>query len=88
MDWAGRRAKTTAGQANLTLELCRAIPIPLPPLAEQHRMVAEVDRRLSIVREVETEVAANLRRAQGLRQAVLSRVFGDSNSSHAQKVAV
>lgn len=75
MDWAVRRAKTTAGQSNLTLELCRAIPIPLPPLVELHRIVAEVDRRLSIVREVEGEVDANLKRAQALRQAVLASTF-------------
>jgi type I restriction enzyme S subunit len=75
MRWAIRRSKTTVGQTNLTLELCRALPLPLPPLAEQHRIVAEVDRRLSIVREVETEVDANLKRAQGLRQAVLAKAF-------------
>jgi type I restriction enzyme S subunit len=75
MRWAVRRAKTTVGQVNLTLELCRALPLPVPPLAEQHRIVAEVDRRLSIVREVEAEVDANLKRAQALRQAVLARAF-------------
>jgi type I site-specific restriction endonuclease len=37
-----------------------------------------VDRRLSIVREVEAEVDANLKRAQALRQAVLSKAFGMS----------
>ena len=73
--WAIRQAKTTAGQANLTHELCRALPLPLPPLPEQHRIVAEVDRRLSIVREVEAEVDANLKRAQALRQATLARAF-------------
>ena len=52
-----------------------AAPFPLPPLAEQHRIVAEVDRRLSIVREVEAEVDANLKRAQALRQAILARAF-------------
>lgn len=51
------------------------LPLPVPPLAEQRRIVAEVDRRLSIVREVETEVDANLKRAQALRQAVLQRAF-------------
>lgn len=71
-----RRAKTTAGQSNLTLELCRSLPIPIPPVAEQHRIVAEVDRRLSIVREVEAEVNANLKRAQSLRQAILAKAFG------------
>ena len=38
--WAMKRAKTTAGQSNLTLELCRDLPIPLPPLPEQTRIVA------------------------------------------------
>lgn len=75
MRWAIRRGKTTAGQANLTLELCRALPIPVPPLAEQTRIVAEVDRHLSIVREVEAEVDTNLKRAQALRQATLQKYF-------------
>jgi len=52
-----------------------ATPIAVPPLAEQHRIVAEVDRRLSLVREVEAEVDANFKRAGALRQATLSRAF-------------
>jgi len=52
-----------------------AAPISVPPLAQQHEIVAEVDRRLSIVREVEAEVDANLKRAQALRQRVLSAAF-------------
>jgi type I restriction enzyme S subunit len=47
----------------------------LPPLPEQHRIVAEVDRLLSVAREAEAEVEANLKRAQGLRQAILARAF-------------
>ena len=46
------------------------LPVPLPPIAEQLRIVAEVDRRLSLVRVVEVE--ANLKRAERLRQSVLS----------------
>jgi type I restriction enzyme S subunit len=51
------------------------LPLPVPPLAEQHRIVAEVDRLLSIAREAEAEVDANLKRALGLRQAILSKAF-------------
>jgi type I restriction enzyme S subunit len=51
------------------------LPLPLPPIAEQQRIAAEVDRHLSIIREVEAEVDANLQRAQALRQATLSKAF-------------
>jgi type I restriction enzyme S subunit len=50
-----------------------ALGIPLPPLAEQHRIVAEVDRRLSLLRVTEAQVDANLRRAEHLRQSILSQ---------------
>jgi type I restriction enzyme S subunit len=55
--------------------LIKKIRVPVPALACQRSIVAEVDRRLSIVREVEAEVDANLKRAQALRQAVLARAF-------------
>ncbi|MDO9074782.1 MAG: restriction endonuclease subunit S [Rubrivivax sp.] len=61
----------------------KSIPVPVPPLAEQHRIVAEVDRRLSIVRGVEAEVDANLKRAQSLRQAVLANAFAAPETAHA-----
>ncbi len=49
--------------------------IPLPPLAEQHRIVAEADRRLSVIRVAEAQVAAILARAQRLRQSILQAAF-------------
>ena len=39
------------------------------------RIVAEVDRRFSLVREAEAQVDANPTRAERLRQSVLQRVF-------------
>jgi type I restriction enzyme S subunit len=57
------------------LELCRDLPIPLPPLAEQLRIVAEVERRLSVVDELEAVVTSNLQRACRLRQSILSSAF-------------
>ena len=70
-----RTAKATAGQHNLQVSTCRKLPIPIPPLAEQARIVAEVDRHLSIICEVEAEVDANLKRSQALRQVTLQRAF-------------
>jgi type I restriction enzyme S subunit len=54
------------------------LAIALPPESEQIRIVAEVDRHLSIIREVEAEVDANLQRAHALRQATLAKVFSYS----------
>ncbi len=59
----------------LNLEDVRLAAVALPPRTEQTRIVAEVDRHLSIIREVEAEVDANLQRAQALRQATLSKAF-------------
>ena len=38
-------------------------------------MIDEVERCLSIAREVEVEVNTNLKRAQALRQATLTKAF-------------
>jgi type I restriction enzyme S subunit len=51
------------------------LPLPLPPIAEQRRIAAEVDRNLSIIREVESTVDSNLKRAQALRHANLAKAF-------------
>ena len=75
LNWATSRAKATAGQFNLTLEICRDLPLPLPPLSEQHRIVSEVEWRLSVMGELEKQVEAALLRAKRLRQAVLKRAF-------------
>jgi type I restriction enzyme S subunit len=67
----------TKGVAQLKVNLANfsSIALPLPPFAEQIRIVAEVDRHLSIVREVEAEVDTNLQQAQALRQATLAKAF-------------
>ena len=55
--------------------LIKKIRLPIPPLPYQRSVVAEVDRRLSIVRGVEAQVEANLKRAESLRQAILAKAF-------------
>ena len=70
-----RVSSSTSGLHTLSTGKVARLPIPVPPVHEQKRIVAEVDRRLSIVREVEAEIDANLARARALRQAVLAKAF-------------
>jgi type I restriction enzyme S subunit len=69
-----RFAPATA-QKNINLETLYDVAVPLPPLAEQERIVAEVERRLSVADHMETVLAANLKRAERLKQSILRDAF-------------
>lgn len=64
-----------AGKPGLNLDNLRELLVAIPPLPEQRRVVAEVERRLSVIDELEAMVEANLKRAERLRQAILKRAF-------------
>lgn len=70
-----RHKQYGATKKGLNLDDVRSLTIPLAPLAEQHRIVAELERRLSVVRELEHTVNANIARAERMRQAILKRAF-------------
>lgn len=63
------------GRPRLNLAEIRSIPLPLPPLAEQERIVAEVERRLSVADAVEASLNQQLIRATRLRQSILAKAF-------------
>ncbi len=68
-------ARTTAGQYNVSLGRLRAAGIPVPPLAEQRRIVAELDALQAEVDEVkrlQNETATEL---DALMPSILDRAF-------------
>ncbi|MGB5764333.1 MAG: restriction endonuclease subunit S, partial [Sedimenticolaceae bacterium] len=68
-------ASSTSGLYTLSVGKVSALPIPLPPVPEQRRIVTEVDRHLSLIRETESGVDTNLKRAERLRQSILTAAF-------------
>ena len=51
------------------------LPIPLPPLPEQHKIVEEIERRFSVADEVDKIVNQSRKQAERLRQSILKRAF-------------
>ncbi len=73
--WIASVVSQQVGQANVNGTKLKALEIPNPPLADQTRIVAEVERRLSVVEELDAVVSANLQRATRLRQSILQKAF-------------
>lgn len=71
----------STGRKKLTKKALTEAPISFPPLDEQQDVIEEVDRRLSVVEELETQVHTNLARAERLRQTALARAFALDNRS-------
>lgn len=67
--------KTTAGQAGISGGELKQVPVPLAPLSEQVRIVAEVERQLSFVDACDRAVDVGLSRSTGLRRSVLKAAF-------------
>lgn len=68
-------ASSTSGLYTLSVNKVGNLPIPLPPLAEQQRIVEEVDRRSATIEASQTQVTTNAQRAARLRQSILASAF-------------
>src|SRR6266849_2689281 len=47
----------------------------LPPVGKQKRIVSELQRRVSVIGELEMQVETNIKRGERLRQAILKSAF-------------
>ncbi|MDD6782267.1 MAG: restriction endonuclease subunit S [Bacteroidales bacterium] len=68
----GKKATT---QAAFGIKKVRLIEIPFPPLAEQQRIVQEIESRLSQATASETYIENALQQAEALRQSILKKAF-------------
>jgi type I restriction enzyme, S subunit len=73
---AGGRAELVeraygAGKPGLNLDNIRSLNIPLPPLAEQHRIVAKVDHLMVLCDQLEAQLTTTEADSRRLLEAVL-----------------
>ena len=70
-----KSARTTAGIYKINQGQVCGFLLPLPSLAEQSEIVRILDARLEAARSLESEIDANLARADALRQSILQQAF-------------
>jgi type I restriction enzyme S subunit len=68
-------ATGTANQANIGAKALKEFIFPLPPLAEQKRIVAKVDQLMHLCDELETQLNQSKKDSEILMQAVLHEAF-------------
>ena len=70
-----KKSKATAGQFNLTLEICRSVVLPICSKREQIQIVQEIESRLSVCDNLAETIKTNLQKAKALRQSILKKAF-------------
>lgn len=63
-------------QKNINIGILNAVLIPLPPLAEQHRIVAKVDELMALCDQLEAQLATTEADRRRLLEAVLREALG------------
>ena len=63
-----------ASQVNISQPKLRSVPIPLPPLPEQRRIVAKVDQLIALVEELETQLAGSRDAGQKLLECLVAEI--------------
>ena len=64
----------TTNIANISLGRMRPLPFPVPPLAEQKRIIDKIDQLMTLVAQLETQLAASRTAANRLMEAVVAEL--------------
>lgn len=78
-----RTAKNSTND-NISMVDIKGFVIPLPPLAEQRRIVAKVDQLMALVDELETRLVASRATAANLLSALVAEVMAASKRGIAE----
>ncbi|MBP5905818.1 restriction endonuclease subunit S [Streptomyces sp. LBUM 1478] len=87
--WFERNGKQSVNLASISLSKIKKFPLPVPPEAEQKRIVERIEDNLSVMDNVTALIARSRLRSASLRRALLARAFSgqlvhqDSNDESA-----
>lgn len=62
-------------QKFVSLQILRHLPVPLPPLSEQKRIVAEIEKQLAKTKQLKEHILANQQATEQLLKALLHQAF-------------
>jgi type I restriction enzyme S subunit len=74
-EWARNVRTDGVSQSNINAQKLSVMPVPLPPLAEQHEIVHRVGSLFERADAFESKVATATKRTEALTQAVLGKAF-------------
>jgi type I restriction enzyme S subunit len=78
-EWAVTKAKghakATSGQFNLTLEICRNLPVPICSVEEQREILRQVGGAIEVLTSADISIAGGNRRLEALNQSILAKAF-------------
>ena len=60
---------------NIGQEKIRQIEFPYCSIEEQHKVVQEIESRLSVADKMEESITQSLQQAEALRQSILKKAF-------------
>ena len=79
--WLQSRSKKTSGQQNLTIQLCKELPIPVPPLSEQRKIAKILSTWDKAISTTERLIDNSKQQKKALMQQLLTgkkRLLDDS----------
>jgi type I restriction enzyme, S subunit len=80
-------SKQTTNLASINMTQLRGCPFPLPPLAEQHRIVAKVDELMSLCDRLEANLTATEATRRRLLDALLAEALAPATAHEMEAAA-
>jgi type I restriction enzyme S subunit len=70
-----KQASSTSGLHTLSISKVSGLPVPVPNFHEQEALLTEVDEMLSQIDKMESDISAEAKRSEALRQSILKKAF-------------